>query len=727
MKKITFFTLALVLLLSFRVYALKEGTHKAINQYIAVNNINGFSLDTYIRNQLGFSIGVKQDVIGKKVFEWLGYGGVQEDRPGSIFDYVLNNENRSVNHFHNPLKIWDEAGLNDSLFVPVFVPYPPFIQWQIRWYTGQSSILWSQNINQSLGGKWSWQDGREYFYIALTGRDFSGTAVALNQADRERYFAYTFRSVGQLLHLVQDASVPEHVRNDAHAFPAYEAAVEGFMDQTTYGSFWNDLLATPITFDRSILDIPPANPSAPGRISRLIDTDLYNGINPGVTVTQYNSPQTIGLAEYTNANFLSKDTMFKSDALHNFSYPSVTDTTLWIDNNNKKYIKKVGSGDVVNHLAVRGWLDQYRQTYFPQYTENLPLTLDEECYKEYAQKLIPRAVGYSVGLLNYFFRGVIEITLPDNGVYAITTPSGAFKEIHLMAENVTSADEAMPNGTIQLVVKYKLAQQDPFQSMPVPVSADFSYIVVPEKNNASSIPQNSTAELVFDLSNNPIPLWATDVYLQVVYRGQLGNEADAVAVGFKDISEPTPIDIINNMDHICIQGSYLVAGSDAAINAVDTDATIGNNNGSADEWDIFAHSLVNDFLAFSPAQTPTPASSATYNASFASIPPGGYGRVFILTEYDFNLSNNATVRNTDPRDTGTSYTQTTTYPARGLKNQTDIVNEVQIITYPIMPKERGLKWWSGINYVNRAYPLGSVCTTADAQPNLTGPAEATIR
>jgi hypothetical protein len=38
---------------------------------------------------------------------------------------------------------------------------------------------------------------------------------------------------------------------------------------------------------------------------------------------------------------------------------------------------------------------------------------------------------------------------------------------------------------------------------------------------------------------NRVPIEATDVYLQVVYRGALGEEADAVVVATKDISEPT--------------------------------------------------------------------------------------------------------------------------------------------------------------------------------------------
>ncbi len=419
-------------------YSLTEDTHKAINENIANREINNFSLNEYLINNLGLKTGVKESLYGyseiykqyinQRIENWLGEGGILEDRPGSITDYITGKPSRSVNHFHNPLKTnWDEAGLNDTFLG--------------KSYTGQSSVLWAQNTNQNIGGKWSWKDAREYFYIALTGKDFTGNNVTplpgeTEEEKRERYFTNTFRGIGQQMHLVEDASVPAHVRNDIHIpnplYPHYEQKVEAFRTkQNIYGTFWNDLLANPITFDKSILNIASTHPSAPVPISRIIDTDLYNEDNPNVTTTLYNSPQYIGVAEYTNANFMSKDTLFTH---LDFNYPNISDTVLWIDNNNREYVKKVGSGDTINHLAITSWLYPFRITYFPQYTEYLPVGLDEECYKEYAQKLIPRAVGYSAGLLDYFFRGdldLIEDTVTGSGYVIVNNTeedmNGAFE------------------------------------------------------------------------------------------------------------------------------------------------------------------------------------------------------------------------------------------------------------------------------------------------------------
>jgi len=59
----------------------------------------------------------------------------------------------------------------------------------------------------------------------------------------------------------------------------------------------------------------------------------------------------------------------------------------------------------------------------------------------------------------------------------------------------------------------------------------------------------------------PIPINATDLYLQVVYRGPLGDETDAVVVTTKDISEPTYDYLFSGWDQYLYCG-YGVISSD---------------------------------------------------------------------------------------------------------------------------------------------------------------------
>lgn len=349
-----FIFISMVFLWASFGYSLQEETHKAINEYIADNSVNEFSLNNYLLNSLGFKTGQKEKIIGRNaegtdvelsVFEWLGYGGVQEDRPGEWYDYlpVFGKPTRSVNHFHNPLKEWKDAGLNDI-------------------FTGQSQVRWAQNPNQDVGGKWSWLDAREYFYIALTGVDFSGNTQALEQSEKEEYFTKTFRAVGQLMHLVEDASVPEHTRNDAHVMPAYEAYVEKMRKKDL--GLWESWIGEPITFDKAILDKPINDSAASVPIARIVDYDKYDGTNPSMTATlrdentENKKPlaQLIGMSEFTNANFLSGDTMFTdyldSTHAHYAPYPKGSNAILWIDDtNNRRYLKKTGDGETIKHLA----------------------------------------------------------------------------------------------------------------------------------------------------------------------------------------------------------------------------------------------------------------------------------------------------------------------------------------------------------------------------------------
>jgi hypothetical protein len=674
----------------------------------------------YKQNLIGFDSSGR--ILEQDIMDWLGYGGIQEDRPGEWYDYILGKPTRSINHFHNPLKSseeWDEAGLDDKVLGIS--------------YTGQSQILWAQNPNQDVGGKWSWQDARENFYIALTGKDFNGKTVAILQKDREQYLAYTLRSIGQLMHLVQDASVPEHVRNDIHLLPAYEAKVEKIRTRKAkYDFLWDRLIADPIVFDKSILSISSTHPSAPSPISRIIDTDIYTGNNPDITKTQFNNllpiPQNVGIAEYTNVNFLSKDTMFENDTLHNFPFPRTLDTTLWTDANKRTYIKKEGNGDTVEHLAVKSWLFDYRKKYFPHYNQKLPVSLDTECYKDYAQKLIPRAVGYSAGLLDYFFRGSIEITLPDSGVYGqADSPDTGFTEIKLLARNTSANDEQMTDGAIELVIGYRRAIDDPFINYPEDYAFraedEMTYLVVPEKNGIRSIPPEGPVELTFNLSENPIPVKAINVFLQLIYHGRLGYEEGAVVVGFKDISEPTPIDLFNDMNRICLNEIFYTAGSQDAVDLVDKGPG-GNQNNIADEWDVYSHDMTDIYLKFSSPDHTGYASPADYDISIPFLYGGDFVRAaYILTDYNFLYNSTQSVDSVDPGDPWSHPLSTSNlYSGIAIKNQMEYEEDPAVCSpmsapchiwwYPTFLEYRGVNlWWGGgIMYINNAYPQGSECT-----------------
>jgi hypothetical protein len=210
----------------------------------------------------------------------------------------------------------------------------------------------------------------------------------------------------------------------------------------------------------------------------------------------------------------------------------------------------------------------------------------------------------------------------------------------------------------------------------------------------------------------------TDLSFQVVYRGKLGQEEGALAVGFKDISEPTPIDIYNDMDRVCLNGNWYVAGSPEAIAQVDT-----NGDGRPDLADPYAHRLKDIYVRFSPKTNPQDASPTEFNLYLTSLAPGEFfiRRAFVLSDYEFNFGYRVmAVLNTDPSDPWVHWYEPSIIPYTGLKNQTELATPeacaalnlpypCYIRYYPIFNLFRGLEMWDGLIFENAPYPPDSSC------------------
>jgi len=699
-------------------------THKHLSKYAADISRLDRNQGDYLTN-IGFATALNTRIkweVEKSVKDWLANGAEVEDASSFGFPFWPGSTTRSLNHFHNPLKPWDQAGLDDYF---------------LAHYTGESSVLWAQNGERQqtiVGGDWSWQKIREYFYAALT---------ATNEASRQEHFAKMFKGLGHQMHLLQDAAVPDHVRNDAHP-------EDTIMKKNIWGSryfeMWaksertyvNSLAAQPIFSSVSFEPIP--DDLAP--VARLFDTDSYDGTNPSVALS-------LGLAEYTNANFFSGDTIFAAERYpsghqHYFPYPKKSSTDLHaymagakaretvISEDGKQdtgiWISKVTDGEQIAHFVRASYLTDKVFSVFGEGSKYYrTFYRDEQCHRDYAKKLIPRAVGYSAALLNYFFRGVIHISLPETGTYALCAdPSRGFSKISLLARNLSPAGEEMPDGSIELVAKFRTALEDPFQPSPVATTEDFTYRVIPESQNIRSIPRETSIELTFDNGQQAIiPLDATDVYLYVIYKGSLGNEHGAVALGFKDISEPTPIDFFNNMDKICLNGTWYTAGSPEAIAAVDT-----NQNGMPDEWDVYPHAIQNIFIKISSSANQVDALPTQFTFFSPLVSPGDLFRTYVLSDYGenvFSFSNYAPVIKIDPRDSFPHPSGATSLSYRGsaIKNQVDyhIQSEEKCATvgadipcdirhYPLMYPFRGRYLWgpAGVVAENAKFPSNTLCS-----------------
>lgn len=230
------------------LYALEVETHRSINEHVAKNIFNGFSLNDFLKEQLGMLKGYDEKMVNKEVLEWLADGGEYEDKPLECAPFW-----RSRHHFHNPV---DNSGFSGI--------------WDTGILSGVSSRDWALYPTEMQScGYYSWNNARVYYLWAL---------AADSKDMRERYFAETFRGLGQLVHLIQDMSVPEHVRNDGHYF-AYD-----------YELWAKSAKAPPIANYDALYFVPDS--SFPLSVGNLFDTEQYNGTNPNVALNQ-----NIGLSE----------------------------------------------------------------------------------------------------------------------------------------------------------------------------------------------------------------------------------------------------------------------------------------------------------------------------------------------------------------------------------------------------------------------------------------------
>ncbi len=769
-------------------YALDVDNHKILNEYIAIQDFTtiGFSLDSYLESKLGLIEGVDEQVNRLQIFKWLGEGGTKEDLPGGLT--TLLPYARSFNHFHDPLTNKGFTDLQEMEQVGI-----------------KSSVIWSQlPIGGQYFGYYSWHDVRSYFYLALTYPE---------KEDRDDSFADMFRGLGQLMHLVEDASVPDHTRNDTHVirYPYEKWAKANIAFNPSIGEI--TVAGEPLEIKNIhtnffahpyLLQTPGDFAGAEVPIAHFIDTNQYRTdesnnpvTDPSVTLTQIEGFSAVGLSEYTNANFLSADRMFGD-----YPYPKAEHCEVLLENPpddglpnlDRKYLSSTNGhpGEQVNHLAVVSYVNYYREQYFPHITTTayLPLGLDPACHKEYAQKLIPKAVGYAAGLLKYFFRGDINLILDqenndlgyviennseeemsgnfklyydaadgfrkmiwsrdftleskqsttgrnrsenisfgveedaaepgrfilafkgtlgqetkpdspddssrigavagqvvaspamkimvsDEGVYALSDMDATmedpmtrgFDRVALQVKNISEQGMEMTGGSIRLGVKYRLGQGDQFRNNPPNPSEDFYYIHQ-TISGTHAIPRDQPLKLEFDLSANPIPLYATDVYLYVVYEGTIGEETGK-CMGFVDISEPTPIHIQNYMNKVCLYGNLYEAGSSEALGLIDPG-----------QVDAYAHDLENVFIKFwSPGYT-VPAMtainpSATNNFVIPYLAAGEHKVIYFLGDplFRYSVTTGKSIK-TDDRD-GFSHADPNEY--QGVISFNSIINQYEDI------------------------------------------------
>ncbi len=438
------------------------------------------------------------------LLEWVREGSHLEDDYNSWT--LLTNGSRFNNHFHKATSAfpWGNAGLSDGIG------------------SGMSAVLWAHNgpaQDNSIGKDHSWQMTRKNYLHALT---------ATSENERQASFALTFLDLGHQMHLLQDMAVPAHVRNDNHG--GETLFKRNYFHELYFENWAAKNIVTLGASNHPNINLNVAHPLAP--VARLFDLDAYNGTNPSASLQ-------IGLSEYTSANFFSSDTIFaaelppdhpryapfprrESTNLKTYIEGGLLPETFIAPDKQEElrfYIAKTGDGEPIPHFVRPGYFARELMKGDELLWEHtLTFYLDGLCHQDYSERLLPRAVGYSVSLLDYFFRGKMEV-----GGVEVRDQNRNITGMGIRMVN-TTPEETMQNGSFRIAYRYSSG-------------GSYVYGLSNEISMGSLIMRPEVDHRFFSASFSPtIPKDAVSPEYTLVYFGELGFEKGAVVAQKIDLA-----------------------------------------------------------------------------------------------------------------------------------------------------------------------------------------------
>ena len=326
-----------------------------------------------------------------------------------------------------------------------------------------SSMIWSNEGHDNFlqvipEQEYSYRDALEYFYSGLT---------ASSEEVRKLFLGKMFRSLGHVIHHIQDMAQPQHVRNDQHC-----------------------------DYHANILCWPINNPSHYEKYTDQRRNSLPFTISEGLVPTipffsmaseYWDNAAGSGMAEFTSNNFVSQGTNFLLVLADNplpypgYPLPALISGASNVSENLDTLFEEDGitaeeRADVLDDLncapAIRlckiefiptivtdNYLPSSNNTALNQRASSISL-LDDELRKRGLfvndsdwlttlnrfnfisayRFLIPRAVAYGAGLINHYFRGRLQIEKSVNDGNQLT----------IKVKNVSKQEQALAGDSFEL-------------------------------------------------------------------------------------------------------------------------------------------------------------------------------------------------------------------------------------------------------------------------------------
>ena len=460
---------------------------------------NIFEFDKFREN----TVATNRDVGARA---WIMRGAVREDDTSKAVSYLPGSGNyplddpyepinRFCNHFFDPVNIRPLTGFcfNSTLDMAP------------NWAIGTTDAF-ANPVQRATGYRnhFTVFAAREAMWRALTLRDKNGANISLggtsaNQyAERLAYWATTFRSVGDVMHLLQDMAQPQHTRNEPHPrgsaafYELYADARAGGPSNKTATIFDIDGLTLARTagtlrdLDYTLRD--GAGNLVPYPIPRLNSfTDYWATTRGAIPRSDQNVATGLGLAEYSNRGFLTEGSSLRATNFSEYQFPPRLAS-------DPSYTTSVPvslcdtPGAAGSFVKIKYLLRDVVDATVPSSTEKIKLqsqsawngagaslyTVNHCVMDDNLRLLIPRAVAYSAGLIDYFFRGKLDFKVPEENVYAIQDHSdtlvsnkltGGFNKIKVKVKNSTdpitpsgssvTINQDMTSGSLVAIVKFR--------------------------------------------------------------------------------------------------------------------------------------------------------------------------------------------------------------------------------------------------------------------------------
>ncbi len=343
---------------------------------------------------------------------WLENGSYWEDKLPRMADHFytidVRSSQRSVYGLTDDEEFWLPGGIVDS-FTWATVQGIPGVGYGFR----------------TDANVFKWQDARTYEYAAFTNSA---------KADREEKLAWALYALGHVLHLNQDLTSPDHVRNDEHVLPS-KKYIENYGQYTYLPAAMASPAARAQMFPQRPRGLAYWRANGFNKLKDFWDRGVYTGSPAALNadaVSQAGSK--LGLGEFSNGNFIGEDAVYREyfyyplTDIHYFPFPSLRHST---DFNltaatiaggvrptflpgeigaYRVFISKVTDGvfvtnhSVLLHTGVVRFRKISDSSFFVSSTVDDPQVLTN-----YHSILIPKAIEYSAGILDYFFRGKLGV------------------------------------------------------------------------------------------------------------------------------------------------------------------------------------------------------------------------------------------------------------------------------------------------------------------------------